>query len=429
MRQAEIRHRRVRRVDEVPSALELAAAAAGEDRRQVDRRVVVAVAHAGAVHHDRLIEQRAVAVGRVLHLLEEIAEQRHVIRVDLRRLRDLLGIELVVRHRVVAVGDADPRIRPSAQLARDLERDDAGDVGLEREEVQVEHQPGVVVELVRDADRLLDRGDRGGLRLPFRALNALFDVADGGQVLVDRRPVVAAEAPAQPRHVLDREVEDAAVLPHPREPLRRRAALAEHPLEHRARIALHRHRRRRRLPREGPLVDAAVAVLAAADDEVVVERQLQRVERRVLADDRRRHLVDRRARLDVGAFGLLRPDAAQPRGADARVHAAAFAQVLGALVREAADDDDVIAERFERLEHGRELEVRADALRVEVRQIGAVRRVEEARAAAPPSARCLRGERRHHRVEQRQRERRAHSSQEGPPGQCHLRDDHDAFLF
>ena len=59
---------------------------------------------------------------------------------------------------------------------------DAGDVGLEREDLQVEHQPGVLVVLVRDADRLLDRR-----RSPRSAsavlgpLDALFDVADGGR--------------------------------------------------------------------------------------------------------------------------------------------------------------------------------------------------------------------------------------------------------
>ena len=76
--------------------------------------------------------------------------------VDLGHLGDLLGVVAVVRQRVVRVGDADLGIGPVAGLAGELEGDDAGDVALERQHLQVEHQPGVVGVGGRHADRAVE---------------------------------------------------------------------------------------------------------------------------------------------------------------------------------------------------------------------------------------------------------------------------------
>ena len=91
-------------------ALQPAGGAADQQDRQVVVRVQVAVAHAAAVEEHRVIEQVAVAVRGRLQLLEEDREQVEVVHVDLGFLRDLLGDVVVVRHRVMAVGDADLRI-------------------------------------------------------------------------------------------------------------------------------------------------------------------------------------------------------------------------------------------------------------------------------------------------------------------------------
>ena len=53
--------------------LRLPGAAAGQNDRDVDRRVAVAVGDAGAVHQRHVVEQRAVAVGRRLQLLQKYA--------------------------------------------------------------------------------------------------------------------------------------------------------------------------------------------------------------------------------------------------------------------------------------------------------------------------------------------------------------------
>ena len=54
-------------------------------------------------------------------------------------------------------GDADLRIRAEVQLASEHERDDARDVGLEGEPLQLVHQPDVLVEPLRNADRPFER--------------------------------------------------------------------------------------------------------------------------------------------------------------------------------------------------------------------------------------------------------------------------------
>src|SRR5580765_3880885 len=103
--------------------------------RDQDRKVLVIVqagiAHAASVQINAVIEERAVAIGSRLHPLEELREQRHVERVDLRDLRHLFGIGAVMTRWMVRVGDADLRIRAIALLARELERDDARDLRLE----------------------------------------------------------------------------------------------------------------------------------------------------------------------------------------------------------------------------------------------------------------------------------------------------------
>ena len=87
------------------------------------------------------------------------------------------------------------------------------------------------------------------------------------------------------------------------------AALAEHPLEHLARVDLHRQRRRRRPPRQRVHVDAAVVAVARADQaRVVLGGELHRRQRRVLADGLRRQSGRRSRR-------RRRPRPAWPSGA------------------------------------------------------------------------------------------------------------------
>ena len=71
-------------------------------------------------------------------------------------LGDLVGVVAVVRQRMVRIGHADLRIRAIARLAGELERDHPRDVALQRENLQVEHQPGVVGVRGRHADGAIE---------------------------------------------------------------------------------------------------------------------------------------------------------------------------------------------------------------------------------------------------------------------------------
>ena len=98
---------------QVAPAFVLPRTAAEDCQRQIHVRVDVRVAEPGAVEQQRVIEQRAVAVGRRSQLLEERREQLRLIGVHLGELRDLLRIVAVVREPVVRLGDADFRIGPA----------------------------------------------------------------------------------------------------------------------------------------------------------------------------------------------------------------------------------------------------------------------------------------------------------------------------
>ena len=104
-------------------------------------------------------------------------------RVDLRQLRQLLGIALVVRDRMMRVGHADLRIGAAAELAAHHERDDARQVALVREHLQVEHQLRVLVEACAGTPgRLIDDGQLSRVLL-LGVLDAPLDVANRLEIL------------------------------------------------------------------------------------------------------------------------------------------------------------------------------------------------------------------------------------------------------
>ena len=132
--------------------------------------------------------------------------------IDLGHLGDLVRIVAVVRERVMRIGDADLRIRAVAGFARQLKRDDARDVALQRQQLQVEHQPGVVGVGGRHAERPIEIGQRILLGGRFGLLNAPLDVADRFQVLVDAVAIARAERVLQPREFFGHGIEQARPL-------------------------------------------------------------------------------------------------------------------------------------------------------------------------------------------------------------------------
>ena len=98
---------------------------------------------------------------------------------------------------------------------------------------------------------------------------------------------------------------------------------------------------------------------------------------------------------------------------------------IGFLARHAAQHQQLIAEWGERLQQRRQLERRPLGGRLPAPDVHSVRRVDDAEAAHWLGGRLReRRQRRHHAVEQGQRDRRAKAAQKRPPGQAQFRDNH-----
>ena len=158
-----------------------------------------------------------------------------------------------------------------------------------------------------------------------------LELAHVRQVAIHALAVGARQVALQRGDLARHGVEQARELPLPRRALLGRAAVAEQALEHDARIGLHRQRRLRRQIR---------------DRRAGFERELERRQRRLLADVPCRELIDRRRRgaLTVG-------HAAQPALRRARViRGRRRCADIGGRKPEAADDVQALAERLERLQ-------------------------------------------------------------------------------
>src|SRR5262245_51434345 len=126
--------------------LDLAAELSGEQSRQIEVAMQIAVAHSAAVKDEAVIEQRAIALLGGLQLLQEVAQQRGVINVDLRLLGDQIRIVSMMRDGVVLIRHSDMGESPRTELAGKDHREDPRDVGLVRERYQVQHHFRVLVE-------------------------------------------------------------------------------------------------------------------------------------------------------------------------------------------------------------------------------------------------------------------------------------------
>ena len=102
---------------------------------------------------------------------------------------------------MVRVGHADLGIGAIALLARELERDDARDVSLERQHLEIEHQLRVIGERRGDAHRTIQVGRRVVHRTALGALNLPLDLADALEVLIDANAIGSAHALLEPPDV------------------------------------------------------------------------------------------------------------------------------------------------------------------------------------------------------------------------------------
>ena len=133
----------------------LTAAAAGrpadERERQIDVRVQIRIARAPPPYKNSEWSSNVPSPSGVdASLLRNAREQVRLIRIELRVPLDVLGPLLVVRHRVMALREADLGIGAEVELAAEHERHDAREVRLEREPLELVHELHVLAERLRE---------------------------------------------------------------------------------------------------------------------------------------------------------------------------------------------------------------------------------------------------------------------------------------
>ncbi len=155
---------------------------------------------------------------------------------------------------------------------------------------------------------------------------------------------------------------------------------------------------------------------------MIFSREFQRGKLRVLTEGLGGDLVRGNAGADV-AFFFGGTHAAQPGGRAQRVDTG----IIRSMMRQVADDHDALAHRLERAQDRAEREVRTVTRGSEVFHDRPVRHIHETQTAH--GAGCglaLGSQRRDHRIQQRQCDRRPRSSQQSAARQVFLGDDaHD----
>src|SRR6266567_5990428 len=225
--------------------------------------------------------------------------------VDLRDLRQLYGIVAVMTGGMVRIRNADLRIGTIALLARELKGDNASDIRLKRQNLQVEQKLCVIGERDRDANRPIDIGHVIFSYGLFGALDFALDLPDAVEVLVHSCAVAGAYPTLELSNVPGERIEQTGSILERRTPGGGIATLAKQAFEDHARMRLGRKRSCGRRPREAILIDARVTVVAHAGERVQIHRELERRQLRLAADLPGRDLVDRRPQEIIRALGVL----------------------------------------------------------------------------------------------------------------------------
>ena len=254
----------------------------------------------------------------------------------LRLLRDELRVAAMMRDAVVRLRHADIRIAQAGELARHDHARDARRVGLERQHLQVVHEPRVLLVGVGNVGRPLGQSDVA-VAARFGGLDAPLDLAHGIEILVELGAVAAADRRREPRGLGTDGVQDAAA-----ERVRASRSALEPPSPNSRSnttrgCVLGQVRRRLVAPRDGVDVETVAGIaralrggsIASSSDATAVS--LPMTSRGQLI--RRRRELD----LDAGARAVVGMHAREPRSRGARVIARAVAERVGLPVREARD--------------------------------------------------------------------------------------------
>src|SRR5215510_1609885 len=149
---------------------------------------------------------------------------------------------------MVRVRDADLRIRALVLFARELECDDARDIRLKSQNLQIEHELRVVGKLRGDAYRSIEVAQFGICCRVLGAFDLPFDLTDTIEILINAHAIGNANALLEPRDVHAERVQQTPSIAQPRAARGSIAALAEKALEDDARMRLGRKWSRRRRP-------------------------------------------------------------------------------------------------------------------------------------------------------------------------------------
>src|SRR5262249_29520269 len=159
-------------------------------------------------------------------------KKRHMELIDLGNLSDLGGVVIVMRERVVRVGHPDLRVCSPAGLASELESDDASNVSLERQQLEVEHQSRVGGIGRRDADGPIEIGQIAVFCVDLGLLDSPLDLANSLEVQPDAGTVRRTELRFQARDLFADRVEQAGSLLQGRAAVGGATAFAEEAFEY-----------------------------------------------------------------------------------------------------------------------------------------------------------------------------------------------------
>ena len=196
--------------DEVAAGNDSASAAAGQEDRQVSVVVAVAVADPAAVNDHDTVKKRLVTFSRRLEFAQEVGELLDVESVDCADFPLLFGVAAVVRYVVMPVGDSQEMVAPIARLVRIKKSGDSSHIGLKGKGHQVEHLPDMLTVIGRDSRR--PDSSRWGPGRGRRVVDAAFQLADRGHVLVDLPPVGFSQASIEAASIVGDQVENTLTI-------------------------------------------------------------------------------------------------------------------------------------------------------------------------------------------------------------------------
>src|SRR5215471_201126 len=109
--------------------------------------------------------------------------------IDLRHLRQLFRIAAVMTDWMVRVRNADLRIRAIVLFARELECDDARDIGLKSQNLQIEHELRVVGKLRRNTYRSVEVAKLGICCRVLGTFDLAFDLTNTIEILINAHAI------------------------------------------------------------------------------------------------------------------------------------------------------------------------------------------------------------------------------------------------